>query len=241
MCNCGKRKVSIPDSGPGFGGGARGLPTHRAVPSTVAPMPRVVYNVRRATVSVKPAPISMETMTEIHTSSTETMTDIPKSVHISTGTMTDIPIPPPPTPRGVRHPVEGIDPVVWGPHAWYILHTLAELVYRSPEGERLDGHWASLVVSTAESIPCPTCARHFRTWMKWVPFESSVNATIVRVRFAELHNMVNRTKKSPTWSGDLATIYTGSATELRERIASMRGIIGDPMLNAATTMLDILE
>jgi hypothetical protein len=156
------------------------------------------------------------------------------------------PQPQPATPRsrGVHRPTDGIDPAVWGPHAWYILHTLAELAYRSVQetgADRLADRWASLVVATAESIPCPTCARHFRTWMRWVPFESTVPAATVRTRFAELHNMVNRTRRVSVWSEDLAATYTGSATDVRARIASMRGIIGDPMLNAVEGMLNLLE
>jgi hypothetical protein len=76
--------------------------------------------------------------------------------------------------------------------------------------------------------------------MGWVPFEDVVPATTVRVRFADLHNMVNRTNRVPEWTGDLATTYTGSADDVRARIATMRGIIGDPMLNAAETMISML-
>lgn len=211
--------MAIPGTGPvsGGGGGARGLPVARALPSTVAPMPapqpRGIQQVRRsmpvmASVASQPAPVVQQPAT--------------------------------PRSRGVYRPTEGIDPVVWGPHAWYILHTLAELAYRLPEGERLADRWAAFVAAAADSIPCPTCARHFRIWMGWVPFESSVPAATVRARFADLHNMVNRTKRVPEWSDDLATVYTGSVADVQARIASMRGIIGEPMLNAATAMLDML-
>lgn len=220
--------MAIPGTGPGFGGGARGLPVARALPSTVAPMPppqaRGIQQVRRSApvmASVAPAP----------------------SVALQ---------PPQPAPALIPSPPSRLrggvaasaDPVVWGPHAWYILHTLAELAYRRVQEtgvDRLADHWAPFVVATAESIPCPTCARHFRTWMRWVPFESSVPAATVRTRFGELHNMVNRTRRVPVWSEDLTATYTGSAADVRERIASMRGVIGDPMLNAVEGMLTMLE
>lgn len=148
-----------------------------------------------------------------------------------------IPSPPHRTRGGVAASAE---PAVWGPHVWYILHTLAELAFRDPNGSRLEGSWAALVEATAESLPCPTCARHFRTWMSWVPFEASVAAATVRVRFAELHNMVNRTNRVPEWSGDLAAVYTGTAVDVRARIDTVRGVVGDAMLNAAVGMLDML-
>jgi hypothetical protein len=139
----------------------------------------------------------------------------------------------------VRQPVgHGVDTAIWGPSAWYILHTLAELASATESG--IATRWRSFIEAVAVSIPCPTCARHFRIWMGWVPFEESVDAATVRARFAELHNMVNRTNKVPEWSGDLAATYTGSADDVRARIATMRGIIGAPMLDAAEEMLSAL-
>lgn len=237
MCNCGKRRVAIPGTGPGFGGGARGLPAARALPTTVAPMPsavavqpRRIQQVRRAVASPRLHVVQAPVMTSV----------APPSVAVAEAPRA-VPIPSPPSRlRGGGGVAASADPAVWGPHAWYILHTLAELAFRDPNGSLLDSHWASLVSATAESLPCPTCARHFRTWMSWVPFEASVAAATVRARFAELHNMVNRTNRVPEWSGDLATVYTGSADDVRARIISMRGILGAPMLDAADAMLDLL-
>lgn len=240
MCNCGKRRAAIPGTGHGFGGGGgtRGLPVARALPSTVAPMPSPQVSTIR---SVASQPRGIQQVRRA--------APVMASVAPRVAAPAPVPVPSvasqPATPRsrGVHRPTEGIDPVVWGPHAWYILHTLAELAYRRVQETGTDcltDRWASLIVATAESIPCPTCARHFRTWMREFPFEASMAAATVRTRFAELHNIVNRTKKVPEWSEDLAATYTGSATDVRERIASMRGIIGEPMLNAVGAMLDIL-
>lgn len=229
MCNCGKRRVAIPGTGPSMGpGGPRGLPVARALPSTVAPMvavqPRRVQQVRRqAPVMASVAPVASVASPRLH---------------VVQPRPTPIPSPPQRTRGGVA---ASADPAVWGPHVWFILHTLAELAFHEVNGSRLEGSWASLVSATAESLPCPTCARHFRTWMTWVPFESSVPAATVRVRFAELHNMVNRTNRVPEWTGDLAAVYTGTATDVRARIDTVRGMVGEPMLNVAVGMLAMLE
>lgn len=223
MCNCGKRKVSIPDSGPRSGGGARGLPAVRSIPpTTVAPMPRRIQQIRRG------APVAA-------------FVAVPPPVP-SVRSVVPIPSPPVRSRGGV---MASADPAIWGPHVWFILHSLAELAFRDPNGSRLEGSWASLVSATAESLPCPTCARHFRTWMSWVPFESSVAAETVRGRFTELHNMVNRTNRVPTWSGDLAAVYAVGDIdvvnfEIRQRIDTVRGMVGDAMLNVAVGMLDLL-
>lgn len=237
MCNCGKRRVAIPGSGPGFGGGGpRGLPVARALPSTVAPMPLVQVSSIRSVASQPPQPRVIQ----------QVRRGAPVAAFVAPVYQQPAPAPasiPSPPHRSRGGVAASADPAIWGPHAWYILHTLAELAYRSVQetgADRLADRWASLVVATSESIPCPTCARHFRTWMHWVPFEASVAAATVRDRFAELHNMVNRTKKTPTWSGELATLYTGSADDVRARIATMRGVIGEPMLNAVGEMLNIL-
>jgi hypothetical protein len=231
MCNCGKgRRAAI--SGIGFQGGSGGLPVARAVPpTTVAPMPKVasqqprtrgVIPIRRA------APVASQLPQQTPAPVMQTVAQQP----------------PMRTRGGVQASAgHGIDTSIWGPSAWYILHTLTELATRSATetgDDRLATHWASFVEAVAISIPCPTCARHFRAWMKWVPFETAVPATTVRGRFAELHNMVNRTNRVPEWSGDLSATYTGSADDVRARITTMRGILGDAMLNAATTMLNIL-
>jgi hypothetical protein len=237
MCNCGKgRRAAIPGTGPQVGGGSRGLPVSRAIPpTTVAPMSqpqpqprsRGVIPIRRAApvATVAPPPVVSQ-------------------VALQQSAPVAIPSPPMRSRGGVRPAVgHGVDTAIWGPSAWYILHTLAELAVRSATetgDERLATHWASFIQDVAVSIPCPTCARHFRIWMGWVPFEASVGAAIVRARFAELHNMVNRTKRVPDWSGDLSTMYNGTADDVRGRIATMRGIIGDAMLNTATAMLNML-
>lgn len=223
MCNCGKRRAAIPGTGPQVSGGIRGLPVARAVPpTTVAPMPQIAAPRSRGVVSVRrAAPVA-------------TVAAPPPIVS------QPAPVIPSPRARGIHH---SADTSIWGPSAWYILHTLAELATRSATetgDDRLATQWASFVEAVAVSIPCPTCARHFRIWMGWVPFEDVVPATTVRVRFADLHNMVNRTNRVPEWTGDLATTYTGSADDVRARIATMRGIIGDPMLNAAETMISML-
>jgi hypothetical protein len=229
MCNCGKRKVSIPDSGPRSGGGARGLPATRSVPpTTVAPMPQQQQQPRRIQQVRRGAPVAAFVAAPPPVSTIRSVAPIPSPPVRSRG--------------GVAASVE---PAVWGPHVWFILHSLAELAFRNPNGNRLEGSWASFVAAVAESIPCPTCARHFRTWMSWVPFESSVAAETVRGRFSELHNMVNRTNRVPTWSGDLAAVYAVGDLdvvnfEIRQRIDTVRGMVGDAMLNAATAMLDLL-
>lgn len=164
----------------------------------------------------------------------------PPPVVLSAPAPVAIPSPPMRSRGGVRPATShGVDTAIWGPSAWYILHTLAELAVRSAD-DRLATQWASFVEAVAISIPCPTCARHFRIWMGWVPFEASVAAITVRARFAELHNMVNRTKRVPEWSGDLAATYTGSVEDVRAQIAAMRGIIGSPMLDGAEVMLNML-
>lgn len=245
MCNCGKgRRAAI--SGIGFqGGGPRGLPVARTVPpTTVAPMPKVasqqprtrgVVSVRRSAPVAMQASMMQQPAPVVIPSPAPVMQTVAKQLAQQ---------PPMRTRGGVQASAgHGIDTSIWGPSAWYILHTLTELATRSATetgDDRLATHWASFVEAVAISIPCPTCARHFRAWMKWVPFEATVAAAIVRGRFAELHNMVNRTNRVPEWSGDLSATYTGSADDVRARITTMRGILGDAMLNAATTMLNIL-
>jgi hypothetical protein len=241
MCNCGKGRPaipgtgpsggggsrSLPGTGPSGGGGSRSLPVQRAIPpSTVAPMPSVPV----------PQPRSRGVI------------PIRRAVALPSQHIVIAPVvipSPPQRSRGVQPAAtsHGIDTAIWGAAAWYILHNLAELAHRvaTESGEdRLAGHWSAFVEAVAISIPCPTCARHFRIWMGWVPFEATVAATIVRARFVELHNMVNRTNKVPVWSGDLSEAYTGTISDIRNRITAMRDIIGEPMLNAAEGMLTIL-
>lgn len=246
MCNCGKgRRAAIPGTGP-QGGGSRGLPVARAVPpTTVAPMPKVASQPTVSQIlAPAPAPRSRGVVSVRRAMPLATVAPTPASVatQVSLQSPAPVVIPSPPmrSRGGVRPPVaHGTDPAIWGPSAWYILHTLAELASRSTD-DRLAVHWAPFIEAMAVSIPCPTCARHFRRWMGWVPFEASVDAATVRTRFAELHNLVNRTKKVPEWTGDLATTYTGSADDVRARVAAMRGIIGDAMLNSVEDMLNML-
>lgn len=240
MCNCGKgRRAAI--SGIGFqGGSGGGLPVARAVPpTTVAPMPKVASQQPR-TRGVIPIRRAAPVASQLPQQSPAPVV-IPSPAPVM---QTVAQQPPMRTRGGVQASAgHGIDTSIWGPSAWYILHTLTELATRSATetgDDRLATHWASFVEAVAISIPCPTCARHFRVWMKWVPFEATVAAATVRGRFAELHNMVNRTNRVPEWSGDLSATYTGSADDVRARITTMRGILGDAMLNSTEVMLNML-
>lgn len=55
------------------------------------------------------------------------------------------------------HAGHGLDPKSWGPHAWFMIHSLASMA--NTEQEKAD--FITYINSFAKIIPCSVCKKHF--------------------------------------------------------------------------------
>jgi hypothetical protein len=86
-----------------------------------------------------------------------------------------------------------MNPEIWGPHAWFLLHTIS---FNYPENPTpVDkNNIRNFIYSFGEVIPCDACKIHFKQNLKNVPLteealESNNNLVIW---FIDLHNVVNK-------------------------------------------------
>jgi len=101
----------------------------------------------------------------------------------------------------------GVDTLLWGPGLWNALHT-ASLIGSADA-------LAAIAIALANSIPCPECTEHYKTWLAEHPV---VGVTDMVSWFLDIHNSVNLRNGKATWT--LETIQntyldvTGASTAL---------------------------
>ena len=92
------------------------------------------------------------------------------------------------------------DPKIWGPHAWNLLHTIANAYPENPN------HDAQLnierfIKTFSELLPCSTCKDDFRKYILKFPVQSKSQKSLVKWMI-DAHNHVNKKlgKKLVTYS-----------------------------------------
>jgi hypothetical protein len=104
-----------------------------------------------------------------------------------------------------------VDPNVWGPGLWRVLHT-ASVVATGADLVSLPG-------VLADSLPCSVCTMHYRAWLAGHPV--SLSTDFVQW-FVDLHNNVNIRNGKAGWSVDsVRTTYgdRGVALAVLESVA----------------------
>ena len=149
--------------------------------------------------------------------------------------------PPPPPPPVI------IDPSLWGPQLWFVLHTIAELAGSVAVFQRI-----SRVVTTIAKggLRCPECQAHFSAWVTAHPFPTGrlprdQSVAVARQWVLDLHNNVNARRSAevpeegaapvvaPAWSTEqvVATYASADRRALRraaiDRLRQIQGKIAD--------------
>jgi hypothetical protein len=72
-----------------------------------------------------------------------------------------------------------VDPAIWGPPLWRLLHTLAEYTTTTAA-------WPPLLAALKTDLPCPDCRNHFTAWLRQHPY------TLAPPRQRQRYIIVNR-------------------------------------------------
>ena len=67
-----------------------------------------------------------------------------------------------------------MDSQIWGPHAWFFLHTISFQYPDNPTDNDKNQH-ASFFNSLSTVLPCGVCCDHFKKFIKQYPFEKYLN------------------------------------------------------------------
>lgn len=86
-----------------------------------------------------------------------------------------------------------MDPNIWGPHAWFFLHTIAINYPDSPSKEMIK-NYKNFIASFIEIIPCNTCKKGIKKIIRQKPLTLKVLGG--RESFVDwmnnIHNEVNK-------------------------------------------------
>jgi hypothetical protein len=210
MCNCGKRRVVSSGGGGGRSVGVVGrgvmAPAPVAAPAPV-PVPAPVPAPSRTTyipmppVRVNSGARPVARQVPMHRRSVWGGAGAIASVGMGTG----------------GGPI--VDPALWGPPLWRLLHTLAE-VAGSGSGSDVSADWSRLFAALRTALPCPDCTRHYTAWYAAHPFVSDPATWILA-----LHNDVNRRRGANVWTTrDVSTTYgIAMMTDLQALLTRVRG------------------
>lgn len=96
-----------------------------------------------------------------------------------------------------------LNPELWGPHAWNMLHGLPFLFPSLFYGNRA----RQFLRVFADLVPCGMCEKHFKQFMQDVPLVGkwAADAHGVAAWLNKSHNAVNKRNHKPEWSLDRHT------------------------------------
>ena len=116
----------------------------------------------------------------------------------------------------------GIDPKIWGPSLWRVLHTAAE---RQPVASPA---WTAVVTALQTSLPCQECTGHYVAWVAAAGHGVVEGETDMRAWWLALHNDVNRRNRKGAWDAAAvtATYGTEEAVAAAAAAAALESLVG---------------
>jgi len=102
----------------------------------------------------------------------------------------------------------GMNPVVWGPHFWFVLH-LVSFHYPDPPNTFDKESYKAFYHSIKEILPCAKCRKHYKTYLSQYPIEPNLDKRIDLIRWViQIHNFVNVKLNKPALRDiDVFAIY----------------------------------
>jgi hypothetical protein len=93
-----------------------------------------------------------------------------------------------------------MDPTVWGPHLWMVMHTLSFNYPVNPTTKDRDSYY-TFFKSLVEVIPCSSCREHYKTFFYNEPINNSLNTRDSLVLWVlKCHNNVNKLNNKSEWT-----------------------------------------
>lgn len=83
-----------------------------------------------------------------------------------------------------------MNPDIWGPHAWYFLHAVAEAYPNDPTESDME-HYYTFFSTLRYTLPCPVCREHLKKVMEKTPIPLDSREQLRRW-VIDIHNLVNQ-------------------------------------------------
>lgn len=90
-----------------------------------------------------------------------------------------------------------MDPRIWGPHAWFLLHTIS-FSYPDHPNQYEKNNMHRFIEGFSNVIPCIICRNHFIQNLKNYPIEKHLHSRDALVNWMiNIHNVVNKKLGKP--------------------------------------------
>tara|TARA_A100000164_G_C21857117_1_gene748158 strand:+ start:628 stop:1101 length:474 start_codon:yes stop_codon:yes gene_type:complete len=94
-----------------------------------------------------------------------------------------------------------MNPEIWGPHAWFFLHTIT-FNYPDKPNEEDKNNIKNYIHSFSKVIPCYTCQKHFIEQLKKTPITDEILQSREKLIdwMINVHNVVNKRNGKKVWT-----------------------------------------
>ena len=98
-----------------------------------------------------------------------------------------------------------MNPEIWGPHAWVLLHTIS-MNYPNHPTQQDKQHFRTFFTSLQHCLPCDACSNHYRENLQRYPLTDEVMSSRTNLVFwlIKIHNTVNVMNGKPIVSNQKA-------------------------------------
>jgi hypothetical protein len=95
-----------------------------------------------------------------------------------------------------------MDPKVWGPHFWFVLHIVSFNYPDNPNTPDKD-NYKRFYESIGDILPCVNCRKHYKNHISKFPIAIHLDSRIDLIKWViELHNIVNKALNKPIYTVD---------------------------------------
>jgi hypothetical protein len=112
-----------------------------------------------------------------------------------------------------------MDPNIWGPKAWFFLHTIT---FNYPENPSEEDKiiYSSFFNSLTNVLPCSVCANHYKENILKHPIEDNLDKKDDLVKWLiMIHNEVNESNSKPTLTVDEVLDYYREQYEIHSKLS----------------------
>jgi len=96
----------------------------------------------------------------------------------------------------------GMDPAIWGPHFWFVLHLVSFHYSDQPSTAQKEAIRA-FYHSVKDILPCGKCRQHYQNYLSHYPIEPHLDRRMDLVRWViQVHNFVNKSLGKPVYTED---------------------------------------
>lgn len=93
-----------------------------------------------------------------------------------------------------------MDPKVWGPHFWFILHLVSFNYPDNPSTPDKD-NYKRFYESIGDILPCPLCKKHYKSHMSQFPIGVHLDSRMDLITWVvQVHNFVNQYLGKPIYT-----------------------------------------